>query len=190
MTTRRIGSVGLVPTIFQRLASRACRNILLLGCGGGFDFVHGMLLYGELIGMGKHVTIGSYSFGQVDAIGDPAPVVFADGDAVAKLVSAKSTADPVYAPEIHLCSYLDERLPRRAPHSIYAYYARDFNVRTLSAFYASLVDRHTIDTVILVDGGTDSLMVGDEEGIGDPIEDITSVAAVASLNGVRNRWLL
>ena len=35
-------------------------------CGGGLDFAHGMLLYGDLVRMGKRVTIGSYSFGQVD----------------------------------------------------------------------------------------------------------------------------
>jgi hypothetical protein len=47
--------------------------------------------------------------------------------------------------------------------------------------YRVLVDELRIDTVILVDGGTDSLMRGDEEGLGTPAEDVTSIAAVDSL---------
>ncbi len=35
------------------------------GCGGGFDFLHSMLLYPELIRRGKQVTILSFSFGVV-----------------------------------------------------------------------------------------------------------------------------
>jgi hypothetical protein len=38
--------------------------------------------------------------------------------------------------------------------------------------------------VILVDGGTDSLMRGDESGLGTPVEDISSIAAVDALAGV------
>jgi hypothetical protein len=38
-----------------------------------------------------------------------------------------------------------------------------------------------LDTVILVDGGTDSLMRGDEIGLGTPQEDISSIAAVNEL---------
>src|SRR5262249_57245185 len=37
------------------------------------------------------------------------------------------------------------------------------------------------DTVVLVDGGTDSLMRGDEAGLGTPEEDIASIAAVDDL---------
>ena len=33
-----------------------------------------------------------------------------------------------------------------------------------------------VDTLVLVDGGTDSLMRGDEEGLGTPHEDIASLA--------------
>ena len=35
---------------------------------------------------------------------------------------------------------------------------------------------------MIVDGGSDSLMAGDEEGLGDPIEDAVTVTTVASLN--------
>jgi hypothetical protein len=38
-----------------------------------------------------------------------------------------------------------------------------------------------LDTIILVDGGTDSLMRGDEIGLGTPQEDIASITAVHEL---------
>jgi len=41
-----------------------------------------------------------------------------------------------------------------------------------------------------VDGGSDSLMAGDEEGLGDPIEDAVSVATVASLQELRAKLLV
>lgn len=38
-----------------------------------------------------------------------------------------------------------------------------------------------IDCVILVDGGTDSLMRGDEVELGTPTEDMSSIAAIHQL---------
>lgn len=48
--------------------------------------------------------------------------------------------------------------------------------------YRALVAHLQVDTVILVDGGTDSLMRGDEAGLGTPEEDMTSIAAVDALD--------
>ncbi len=45
-----------------------------------------------------------------------------------------------------------------------------------------LVEHHDIDAVVLVDGGTDVLLRGDESDLGTPVEDITSLAAVTALD--------
>jgi hypothetical protein len=42
-----------------------------------------------------------------------------------------------------------------------------------------------IDTVVLVDGGTDSLMCGDEAGLGTPQEDMASLVAAQSVSVAR-----
>ena len=47
--------------------------------------------------------------------------------------------------------------------------------------YEALCSRLGIDTIILIDGGTDSLMRGDEAGLGTPAEDMVSIAAVSAL---------
>ncbi|MEV6692592.1 DUF1152 domain-containing protein [Micromonospora sp. NPDC051196] len=55
-------------------------------------------------------------------------------------------------------------------------------VQPLRAAYRYLVDHLDIDAVVLVDGGTDVLLRGDEADLGTPVEDITSLAAVAALD--------
>jgi hypothetical protein len=68
---------------------------------------------------------------------------------------------------------------------MYAYYARAFTVPLLRRFYEHIVQKHAVDCILLVDGGSDSLMAGDEAGLGDPVEDTVSVAAVATLTNSR-----
>ncbi len=52
-----------LPPFLRRLADPSVKTVMLCGCGGGFDFVHSLLLYPELKRLGKSVVIGSYSFG-------------------------------------------------------------------------------------------------------------------------------
>ena len=91
---------------------------------------------------------------------------------------------------MHVCSFLDLRYPSSAPHFVYAYYARDFTVPLLTRFYRQLVETHSVDAIVLVDGGSDSIMAGDEEGLGDPIEDAVSVTTVASLKDLKLKVLI
>jgi len=180
----------LLPTFLCRLADPRIRTVLLCGCGGGFDFVHALLLYPELRRMGKTVVLGSYSFGDPREIGDPAPVFFERDAAMAKRVTAGSRPALDYCPEVHVASFLDERYPEEAPHVVYAYYARAFTVPVLRDLYELIARTHEVDGIVLVDGGSDSLMVGDEEGLGDPIEDCVSVTAVAGLSRIEAKILV
>lgn len=51
--------------------------------------------------------------------------------------------------------------------------------------FTALADALGLDAIVLVDGGTDILMRGDEDGLGTPAEDMTSLAAVAGLVNIR-----
>ncbi|NUQ61783.1 MAG: DUF1152 domain-containing protein [Pirellulales bacterium] len=179
-----------LPTFLRRLADPGIKTVLLCGCGGGFDFVHGLLLYPELRRLGKCVVIGSYSFGRPERIGGETQVIFKRSGVVAKRVTAASVPPADYGPEVHVCSFLDRKFPADAPHWVYAYYAREFTVPLLRQLYQQFIREHTVDAVILVDGGSDSLMAGDEEGLGDPIEDAVSVTTVASLEGLQRKLLI
>ena len=80
---------------------------------------------------------------------------------------------------------------RQLPHFVYAYYAHEFTVPLLTRFYRQLVDADSVDAIVLVDGGSDSIMAGDEEGLGDPIEDAVSVTTVAvGLEGLKLKVLI
>jgi len=57
-------------------------------------------------------------------------------------------------------------------------------VRPLRAAYQWLVEELRVSAVVLVDGGTNILMRGDEVGLGTPAEDMSSLAAVSKLNGI------
>ena len=180
----------LAPGFLQRLSDPSIKTIMLCGCGGGFDFVHSLTLYPELQRLGKSILIGSYSFGDPRRITGETDVVFNDSDVIAKRVTAASTPPPYYGPEVHVCSFLDAQYPESAPHFVYAYYARAFTVPLLTRFYTGLVRTHSVDAVVVVDGGSDSLMAGDEEGLGDPIEDAVSVTSVAGLEDLKAKVLI
>jgi hypothetical protein len=54
--------------------------------------------------------------------------------------------------------------------------------KTLRAGYEQLIQREGIDAVILVDGGVDALMRGDEEGPGTVLQDTISLLVVNGLD--------
>lgn len=154
--------------------------MLLTGCGGGFDFVHSMTLVPELKRLGKRIVIGSYSFG------DPAWIqgghrVELEGVPLTVIADASCSGDRRYGPEVGMCQFLDEEYPSDKPHRVYAYNARHFTVATLTTLLSHICNENEVDAVVSVDGGSDSLMAGDEAGLGDPIEDATTVATIALL---------
>jgi hypothetical protein len=158
--------------------------------GGGFDFCHSAILVPELKRLGKRIVWLSYSFGTISNVTAETVFSCSDKGPLVKLVSAQSGGPPNYQPEIGYCKSLDAAYPADAPHTMYACYARDFAITTLSQVYRHIVDTHDIDTLLMIDGGSDSLMRGDEAGLGDPIEDAVSVGAGASLRTLRHKFLL
>lgn len=167
------------PKFLQDLSDPQITTVFLTGCGGGFDFVHGLCLIPELKRLNKEIIIGSYSFGDPNEI--HAEKVNFNKPITVKKVFASSKCSQSYCPEVAICAYLDQEFPDSSPHSIYAYYARDFTVIDLQALHNFFISTHSINCVILIDGGSDSLMKGNESGLGDPIEDSVSIASVSAL---------
>lgn len=54
--------------------------------------------------------------------------------------------------------------------------------KMLKSLYQTLVNHLEIDTLILIDGGIDSLMRGDEAGAGTLLEDTITLSAIESLD--------
>ena len=142
------------------------QNILLAGAGGGFDIYSGLPLYFALRQMGKNVHLANLSF--TFLAGTDAEQI----NEVTWKVTAKHSGAS-YFPEKYLCEWLES-----VGEQVAIYSFAKAGVVPLRDAYQQLIDTLNLDAVVLVDGGTDSLMRGDEAGLGTPTEDIASMGAV------------
>lgn len=161
----------LRPTLFTRLERHD--RILIAGAGGGFDVYAGLPLFIAARAMGKDVFLASLSFTQLQqtTAATLAPHL--------SVVTPETSGSDLYFPERSLAGWLSER---GLPSTVYAF--DKVGVRPLRAAYVRLVEELDIGAIVLVDGGTDILMRGDEVGLGTPAEDMSSLAAVSRLNGI------
>lgn len=175
LSYNRVVDLGTLP-LFERLA--ACNSVLLAGAGGGFDIFAGLPLYAALRKRGIAVHLANLSFSRLDGC---------DGrrltDAVVE-VGPDTKGGRNYFPELHLARWLRER---GEPARIFAF--EKVGVVPLRDAYSALASELSIDALVLVDGGSDSLLTGDEAGLGTPAEDMASIAAVDDL-AVETKLLL
>jgi len=90
---------------------------------------------------------------------------------------ARTTFDrniDTYFPELYMSQYLHDKHHINAP----VYTAIRTGVRVLRPALQHVIDELSIDAVIMIDGGTDSLMKGDEIGLGTPHEDMLSIKSL------------
>lgn len=161
------------------------RNILISGCGGGYDIFTGIPLYYELKAKStKNIYLSSFSF--TDKLYEK------KGEKITRFCIEirymnyiKDNTNPEYFPEYHISKYFYEHDKEDIP--VYAF--RLTGVKPLLESYNVLIEKFNIDTIILVDGGYDSLCFGDEEVLGTPSEDVTSIVAV-SMTTVENKILM
>jgi hypothetical protein len=154
---------------FNELES--AESILLAGAGGGYDIFSGLPLYFGLRAAGKNVHLANLSFSHIEgARGErltPATVA----------VTADSGVTASYFPEYHLARWF-----RHLGQEVSIHCFDRTGVVPLLEAYRAVVAHLKVDTIILIDGGTDSLMRGDEAGLGTPEEDMASIAAVDELD--------
>lgn len=154
------------------IKDRLCNSdrILICGMGGGFDIYSGIPLYFSLRGMGKQVFLANYSFSFLPAskgkrITPTGWIIHPDCNEIG------------YFPEKYLAEWLASKGQDAEVIGL-----EKSGVIPLHQTLEEIIRLHKIDALILVDGGTDSLMRGDEYGLGTPTEDITSIAASHDLD--------
>jgi hypothetical protein len=165
------------PPLFTRL--KHAQRILIAGAGGGFDVFAGLPLALALGAQGKRVHLASLSFARIYAL--PADA-WIDQDVAA--VHPDSDGPGEYFPERSLAAWLARARAAGTGDGVnpVVHAFTRVGVQPLRAAYQSLIAHlGGIDAVVLVDGGTDILMRGDEWGLGTPEEDMTSLAAVHGL---------
>ncbi|MFI1993667.1 DUF1152 domain-containing protein [Actinoplanes sp. NPDC020271] len=159
-----------VPPLFAALS--AARRVLIAGAGGGFDIYAGLPLALALRAAGTEVHLANLSFSELELLDRESWI----SDHVVE-VTPSSTSPDWYFPEGTLSRWL---AANDMPSTVYAF--PPLGVQTLREAYRFLIARLDVDAIVLVDGGTDILCRGDENGVGTPVEDITSLGAVTALD--------
>lgn len=162
----------LADLLLQRLPT--AKRVLLAGCGGGYDILGAVPLLHELTARGLHVELASLSFcylnGLDGAVQDPAiPNLYG--------VPGSAASERAYCPEAWLARYLDA--DRGGTHTVWSF--DKTGVRPLARAYRALIDRLELDAIVLIDGGIDAVLRGDETSLGTPSEDLASLAAATHL---------
>ena len=156
----------------------AASRALLLGAGGGYDILAGVPLLAALRSRGKQVHLGGVSFTSLAQLPGSRPE---PGHACLFAVHGGLATADAYCPEAWLARWLRERRADAEP----VWGIAKTGVRPLRAALEHLVQRLGLDTIVLVDGGIDLILRGDETSIGTPSEDLASLQAVAGLSRVR-----
>lgn len=145
----------------------------MMGCGGGFDVYTGLPLAVQLQERGCSITFANLSFTFLNESGAP------QLDEITWQVDANAKDLP-YFPERWLCEYL---LKQGSSAQVFSF-AKSGAIPLAKAL-RTIVDQHKIDRILLVDGGTDSVLFGDEPGLGTIVEDAVSIVAACMAVGDR-----
>ncbi len=167
----------LQPSFVKKILDSKC--VLLAGAGGGFDIFCGLPIYFALkeLGIPVHLSNLSFSFrhGEITGTRHGANIVE---------VTAGSFGNEYFFPEGYLAKWFDRK---RIRQSIYCF--RPCGPPALFDSYKLLQQKLGFDTVVLVDGGVDSILRGDEAKIGTPLEDMCSLVAVNQLT-LKNKLIV
>ena len=149
-----------------------CKNPLIAGMGGGFDVFCGLPIYFELRKIGRNAHLANFSFAEIASLKDGQRLT---PTLVGIHAGVKDFA--IYFPELYLAQWFaDQR-----NHAVTIWCFEKTGAGPLLDNYRVLVESLSIDGIVLIDGGVDSLMRGDEAQTGTMIEDAISLFAVNAL---------
>ena len=163
--------------IYDQLSG--CKNLLIAGMGGGFDVFCGLPIYFELKARGQNVHLANLSFSELEELKDAIYLT----DSLVGVTADHANARP-YFPEAYLAQWF-----RSIGQETTLWAFGKSGVRPLLKNYRKLVDHLAIDGILLIDGGVDSLVRGDETDIGTALEDAASLAVVNELTDVPIRLM-
>jgi hypothetical protein len=143
---------------------------MICGCGGGFDIYTGLPIYHYLKPRTEAIFLGNLSFASLPSdCGRRRTVAVTE-------IDADTEGSPEYFPEKVLAEWF-----RGRGEEVSIFCFQRTGVTTLMQAWKALQQELRFEAVVLVDGGTDSLMRGDETRLGTPQEDMANIAAVHAL---------
>jgi hypothetical protein len=157
-----------------------CQNLLIAGMGGGFDIFCGLPLYFELKRRGITVHLANFSFSEIATTQYGIRLT----ETLVGVTADHNRLYP-YFPELHLTQWFKEK--RQEDVTIWSF--QKTGALPLTENYRVLVKHLQLDGILLIDGGVDSLMRGDEISKGTFLEDALSLFAVNELTQVPTRLI-
>src|SRR5690606_12670392 len=144
-----------------------------------FDIFCGLPIYDTLREMGKTVHLANYSFTMLEAVNMvcKTEVLVPDELEGATPEIPDDIAIPYY-PE----GYLSQWFKSEINEDVTVWMFKNVGPARLVELYRTLIDHLQIDAIIGLDGGIDSVMIGDEEGAGTLLEDTISLCAIRQLD--------
>lgn len=152
-------------------------NILIMGMGGGYDVFAGLPIYFTLESMGLSVNLASFTHSDFKSTSNYTEIIPMASGCVGVTGNIKQASTNF--PEMYLSGWF--RDVKEQDVTVWTF-KRDQSVAEYTKSLQVLVDHLGIDTIILIDGGVDSIMVGDEEGSGTMLEDTLTLAAVKNVD--------
>lgn len=155
------------------------KNILIAGIGGGFDVFCGLPIYFTLKEMDKTVHLANYSFSSLEIVSHYCNTITLEEQLLEGATAGiPSSLQLGYYPEGYLSQWFQKEYKQDVPVWMFA----KVGPVMLTPLYQQLVDHLEIDAMILLDGGVDSLMIGDEAGAGTFLEDTISMISIEALD--------
>lgn len=152
------------------------KNTLILGMSGDGVF-SGLPIYLTLEKMGIKSHLASFTHANWEVINNQVEVIPMAPGCVGVTGNILQASDNM--PEAYLASWFRDVKSQDVPVWTFK---RDQSVKEYSKSLNTLVKHLDIDCILLVDGGVDSIMVGDEDGSGTMLEDTLTLAAVKNTN--------
>jgi hypothetical protein len=169
-----------LPHYFLDDVVETCKNVLVLGMGGGFDIYHGIPIVHTLENLGINCHLANVTFTKTN------------DEYISNFLDEKDYGlhktnehldvlqDGSYFPEGYLAAATNK------PVWLFSRSGLNPFIRNLK----TLIKQENIDGILLVDGGIDSLMKGDELLCGTIAEDTVTLAAAIELNNQVPSWLV
>lgn len=155
------------------------KRVLIAGAGGGFDVFAGLPLYFTLFEQGFDVHLANLTFTELDTAGELAETKHSLVDSLLLGVQGNVKMTVPYFPE----GYLSQWFRQVRDEEVIVWMMARRGVVPLTTAYRELVTHlGGVDALILVDGGVDALMRGDEQGAGTILEDSMTLAAIQTLD--------
>ena len=178
-------------SFIKNISDPLIKTILLCGCGGGFDFIHSSILIPLLKKLKKKLIFASFSFTDENLLPTNSKLYyqFKNKKSNCYIVKADKSwndkkIEKIEVPEVHFIKVLNQNYPEEE-HFIYSMNSIYYNTKMLKELYEKIINDNEIDAIITIDGGSDSLMKGNEYSLGSIVEDSVTISAISNIKLIR-----